>query len=603
MKRKLRLARFRDWSLDKKLICVYALCIIIPVYIVTLLGFQRYHDNLTTRVSEFGLNLTDQISTNLDNYILQLDRLSLAFYLDGVDGLTGKKDPMNVYNEKIAVDRALRNMMQIIPIHDVEGIYWVSDGEVQYSQYGSGKLVNHSGFIDEGWYDRVIAADGRGVIVPPYQPRYVVENSQSNPYIFSYARSIVKVANRNSYGVLLIDVSMDYIHKLLSETKIKTSSTLFIVDESGTIVYHPQTEHISEPFSLPLEGKFGKFTADIEGEPTMVQFVRSPQTGWIVLNTISVRQLSDELSILRNLLWIFTGAVLLLSIIFSSVLTMSIIKPLKGMKRLMRRVEMGDYEVRFHTQAKDEVGQLGNSFNHMVETINELVNRVLTMKIYQQQADFKLLQSQINPHFLFNTLESINMKAEINKDYEVAEMVSLLGKLFRLSLQQSIDSIPLSRELEYVQVYMKLQHIRFPKMIYSIEIAAELLLCRTLPWIIQPLVENAIVHAIAPARGNGSIHIAGERLGDDLLISIRNDGISISTERLTEVEQLLSAGSREDGEEHIGLYNVHKRITGFYGEQYGLSIQQLPTSGTLVQLTIRYCTDKGGSDHAENDDC
>jgi len=587
---------FKDWSLDKKLVFVYALMIIIPVIVVTFLGFQRYHDNLSGRVSEFSLNLTDQIVRNLDNYVHQIDRLSMTFYLDGVDGLRGSRDPMNLYTEKISIDRALRNMMLIIPFEDIKGIYWIRGGEVQYSQYGSSAMVDHSDFMAAGWYDRVLGADGRGVILPPYRPEGAGED---DPYIFSYARSIVNVANRVPYGVLLIDLSTSYLMELLQETKIPTSATVFIVDSSNRIIYHPDQRLIGERFGARLGPSYGKLTADLDGQ-TMVQYVRSQATGWTVVSTVPLRQLSEELNILRNLLWVFSGTVLLLAVLLSSGLTMNIIRPLKAMKRMMNRVELGDYTVRYPVQSQDEVGQLGRSFNHMVVQIDELVSRVLTMRIYQQQAEYKVLRSQINPHFLYNTLESINMKAELNGDYEVADMVSLLGKLFRLSLQESSDQIPLSRELEYVRVYMKLQQIRFPGLGFEVELAPELLDTPTLPWIVQPVVENAIVHGIAPARGKGEIRIRGWRQDDDLILQIEDDGAGVTADRLAEVNASLRQPRREDDGQHIGLYNVHRRIANRDGEGYGVSMDRHTQGWTIVTLRMRIGGEEA-QDAASND--
>jgi len=616
---------FLQWSLDKKLIFFYALMIIIPILVVTLFGFQRYEQNLTERVSEFGLNLTDQISKNMDNYLSQIDHLSMTFYFEGTDGFSVKRDPMNIFTEKKTVDRAMRNLMFIIPFHDIEGIYWIHDGEVQYSQYGSGKWIDHSQFKAEGWYDKVVKADGTGVIIPPYRPKTAgaahaaktgsesvtgsEAASKDEPYIFSYARSIVNVKNRMPYGVLLIDLSTSSFYELLNEAKVKTSSSLFIVDEAGQIIYHPDTAYIGETFKPELPGSFGKFTTTEwqDGQPTMVQFVRSEETGWTIVNTVPVKQLSQELSIIRNLLWVFAGVALVLSIIMSSVFTMNITKPLKTMKRMMHRVELGDYNVRIHDIKQDEVGQLGRSFNHMVEKINELVSRVLTMKIFQQQAEFKVLQSQINPHFLYNTLESINMKAEINQDYEVADMVSLLGKLFRLSLQQTTGLIPLSREMEYVEVYMKLQNIRFPHMKYTIMIDDSFMELHTLPWIVQPLVENAIVHGIAPMKGQGQIVVRSECIqsGQDqmLFIHVEDNGCGMSVERLDQVNGWLQRPVMEDdSDQHIGLGNVHRRIRSTYGMDYGLTITRLPDKGTRVSLNLKV-TMKEEQAHAEIDHC
>ncbi len=584
---------FRHWGLEKKLILVYGLMMIVSAWIVTWIGFRQYHHNLTERVGEFGLNLADQVSRNLDNYLAEIDGLSMTFYLDGVDGLRGKKDPLDLYMERIAVDEALRNIMFFMPFRHIQGIYWISDGEVQYSQYGVGKWVDHSDFVAEGGYDRVLTADGSGVILPPYRPDPAETGER---FIFSYARSIVNVANRASYGVLLIDLSTDHLLELLEETKAKTSSTLFIVDDAGTIVFHPDARLIGTAFSPALPGAYGTFETDWNEGRTMVQYVRSDRSGWTVVNTVPTRQLSDELAMLRNLSIAFTAVAALLSIFLSSLFTVTVIKPLKGMERLMRRVEMGDYSVRFPQQTQDEIGRLGRSFNHMVEKINELVNRVLTMKIYRQQAEVKVLRSQINPHFLYNTLESINMKAELNEDYEVADMVSLLGKLFRLSLQENAEYIPLSREAEYTEVYMRLQRIRFPKLRYTAAFDEEVLRAYTLPWIIQPLVENALVHGIAPARGQGAIEISAERRGDDLAIRIADDGCGLDEARLAEVNGRLRDAERNDDDRHdghIGLTNVHKRIYRAYGEGYGLTIERRPGGGTVATIRMRF-TREGG---------
>lgn len=606
---------FWNWSLDKKLVFFYALMIIIPITVVTLFGFQRYEKNLTDRVSEFGLNLTDQISRNIDNYLNQIDHLSMTFYFEGTEGFRVKNDPMNIYTEKKTIDRAMRNMMLVIPFHDIEGIYWVREGEVEYSQYGSGKWNDHSDFKETGWYDKVLAADGTGVIIPPYHPNYAVvsppgiaggkSQAAGESYIFSFARSIVNVKTRIPYGVLLIDLSTDSLHKLLNETKVKTSSSLFIVDESGQIIYHPDTANIGKPFKPELKGGFGKFTTSEweDHQPTMVQFVRSAETGWAIVNTVSVRQMSQELNLIRKLLWGFAGVALILSVIMSSVFTMNITRPLKTMKRMMHRVELGDYKVRILPVANDEVGQLGRSFNHMVETINELVSRVLTMKIFQQQAEFKVLQSQINPHFLYNTLESINMKAELNRDYEVADMVSLLGKLFRLSLQQNTSMIPLAKELEYIEVYIRLQAIRFPQMSYEIRIDGLHREACILPWTIQPLVENAIVHGIAPLKGQGHIVIRSERADDgDLTIHVEDNGIGMSGDRLEEVADWLYKPFLDEGQDqHIGLANVNSRIINKYGSEYGLSITRLEGGGTRVSVKMKFAA-KEESLHAEDDD-
>lgn len=233
---KLRIVPFRDWNLNSKLISVYSLTIFIPVIIVTLLGFDRYNDNLKLKVGEYGLNLTDQVSKNLDTYIQQIDRLSLTFYLDVWENLSlnpDRSNPKEVLMEKVSIDRALRSIMVVIPFSDVLGAYWINGGEVFYSQYGNGEWIDHSDFEQQDWYREALKRDGKGVLVSPYP-------SQNNDqYILTYARSIVNVQNRQSYGVLLFDISMDGLRDLVGKMKSKSAGTMIILDNEGKLVYHP----------------------------------------------------------------------------------------------------------------------------------------------------------------------------------------------------------------------------------------------------------------------------------------------------------------------------------------------------------------------------
>ncbi|QJD85434.1 sensor histidine kinase [Cohnella herbarum] len=581
---KLRIVPFRDWNLNSKLISVYSLTIFIPVIIVTLLGFDRYNDNLKLKVGEYGLNLTDQVSKNLDTYIQQIDRLSLTFYLDVWENLSlnpDRSNPKEVLMEKVSIDRALRSIMVVIPFSDVLGAYWINGGEVFYSQYGNGEWIDHSDFEQQDWYREALKRDGKGVLVSPYPSK---NNEQ---YILTYARSIVNVQNRQSYGVLLFDISMDGLRDLVGKMKSKSAGTMIILDNENKVVYHPDESLIRSSFPLKTTQPYGYYTDDIDGKETMIHYVRSSVTGWTVVNAIEVQQLSDELSLLRNLLFSYTGVMLLVSTVLFALLSFTIIKPLKEMKRLMRRVEVGDYEVQFQVRSGDEVNRLGHSFNVMVFQIRELINKVLKMKIYRQQAEVQVLRSQINPHFLYNTLESIHMKAEINSDYEVADMVASLGKLFRLSLRQTAERIPLFKELEYVNVFMGLQSVRFPKMEYIVDVPPDLMRTDILPWIVQPLVENAIIHGLTPKKGEGWIQISARTMEDDLVIEVADNGIGISDGRLDWLMKALQEQESEETGDHIGVNNVHRRIQHYYGHGYGLRIENRPEGGTTAEIRLR----------------
>lgn len=586
MKTKLRIVSFRNWNLNAKLISIYSLTIFIPVAIVTLISFNHYNANLQNKVGEYGLNLTDQVSKNLDTYIQQIDRLSLTFYLDVWDNLElnpDRSNPKDILREKTSVNRALRSILVVLPYSDIVGAYWIKDGEVLYSQYGNGNEVDHGNFAEQEWYREVVKRDGKGVLIPPYHSGIAAPNE----IVFSYARSIINVNNRQPYGVLLFDFSMKGLESVVQDMKSKSAGTMIILDDKGKIVYHPDASLFRSVFPLKVDQSYGYYRDAVYGKKVMVHYVRSPVTGWTVVNMIETKQLADELAILRNLLFSYTGVMLLVSTVLFALLTFMIIKPLKEMKRLMRRVEVGDYDVQFRVRSADEMNRLGHSFNVMVAQIRELVNKVLRMKIHQQQAQVQVLRSQINPHFLYNTLESIHMKAEMNEDYEVADMVAMLGKLFRLSLRQTAERIPLFQELEYVKVFMGLQSVRYRKMNYEVDIDPAFMPLPTLPWIIQPLVENAIIHGLSPLKGAGTIRVSAWREEGDLIIEVADDGVGLSERGLAWVRSVLKAPDSEETGDHIGINNVHRRIQHYYGQKYGLRLSDRAEGGTIAEIRIR----------------
>ena len=271
------------------------------------------------------------------------------------------------------------------------------------------------------------------------------------------------------------------------------------MDAEGNIVYAQDDQKIAQAFPIALNEDHGSFLYSMEGKEMMINYISTQVAGWKIANIIPVSELTHNIDILRNLLWTLTGVALLLSIGLSILLTTRLLRPLKKMKALMNKVEDGDYTVQFKTQSNDEIGKLANSFNIMVKKINELVHHIFVIRILKREADFKVLQSQINPHFLYNTLESISMKAEVDENYEVADMISRLGRLFRMTINHSRDLIVFAREMEYIDHYVILQKIRFPRMTFIIEIEPEVMNSFILPWIVQPLVENAIIHGLGTA--------------------------------------------------------------------------------------------------------
>ncbi len=278
----------------------------------------------------------------------------------------------------------------------------------------------------------------------------------------------------------------------------------------------------------------------------------------------------------------------LITVLFSSVFS----RRIQFLKNQMHNVATGNFELAEDIKGTDEIFDLYEDLKKMVDSMQTLINDAYKAKIQsesfklnQVEAEFKALASQINPHFLYNTLETIRMKAYVNNDKETADLVKKLGKFMRRCLEVKDGMVTLQSELEFTKSYLELQSARFgDRVSYSIYSEVDKNY-KVLPLIIQPIVENAFVHGIEGAKSNGRISIKVLYKGENVLIEVSDNGSGISSERLRELMAKLEKNDTSSGKS-IGLTNVNKRIKMYHGEQYGMSIETVLGRGTTIRLTI-----------------
>jgi len=283
-----------------------------------------------------------------------------------------------------------------------------------------------------------------------------------------------------------------------------------------------------------------------------------------------------------------------LTVFLSYQIPKSITRPLQKLNEVTEQVAEGNLAVRSDVQTGDEVGILSTSMNIMIDKINDLLEQVTKEQIRLRKAEFELLQSQINPHFLYNTLDAIIWLAEAGEQKKVVNMVRSLSEFFRTSLNRGKDIIPLKEEILHVRSYLEIQQVRYQDILkYEIDIPEELGSYPIPKITIQPLVENALYHGIKNKRGTGKIHIRGEKQGQQLIIEIEDDGIGISKERLWQVRDGIQKKVLT-GKDIYGLYNVNERIRLNFGEEYGIDIQSTYGEGTIVHVLLPCMEDASG---------
>jgi two-component system sensor histidine kinase YesM len=284
---------------------------------------------------------------------------------------------------------------------------------------------------------------------------------------------------------------------------------------------------------------------------------------------------------IRYWTYLIGGITIILAIVAAFFFTSSIAKPVLDLRNLMKRVEHGDLSVRFSRAPRDEIGDLGLGFNEMIERIQSLIDQVYVEQRSKREAELRILQEQIKPHFLYNTLDTIQWMAQEHRVDDVVSMVGALTSLFRIGLNKGRELISLSDELEHVESYLCIQKMRYEdKLDYSISCDPALRSRQVLRLMLQPLVENAIYHGIKERRGPGTLAVEARVESGDLYLTVRDDGVGINEIKLAQLNASLEEGGASVG--GYGIHNVHERIRLTFGKPYGLSFKSVYGEGTVV---------------------
>ena len=281
-------------------------------------------------------------------------------------------------------------------------------------------------------------------------------------------------------------------------------------------------------------------------------------------------------------------AIFVLLLFLSYFIPLSITRPILCLEKVTKQVAEGDLSVRAEVEDGVEVRALSESLNMMIDKINDLLEQVTTEQIRLRKAEFELLQAQINPHFLYNTLDTIIWLAESGEQKRVVAMVGSLSDFFRSTLSRGKDIVTLKEELQHVRSYLEIQQVRYQDILeYEIEVPEEMYACRLPKITIQPLVENALYHGIKNKRGVGRIRITCCREGNGCKLRVVDNGIGITGERLAQVRDGI-LNKVLTGKDIYGLYNVNERIRLNFGEDYGITIKSEYGEGTVVSVLVPY---------------
>ncbi|MNZ77169.1 Sensor histidine kinase YpdA [compost metagenome] len=427
---------------------------------------------------------------------------------------------------------------------------------------------------------------------------YVDEEENYPVHRLSLIRQIPFTDQRSS-GVLMVSLDQQELNRMLSQEPFET----VIADERGYVVAAKNPDLVGMTLNNLDYGtdvsqlERGAHKLDIKGNPSYMivdELVPDSSTnGLIVVSVFNTKDIVKDANTISMYGLLLILIVLLIALFFVYIVSILTTNRLLRLSRHLNRLALGDLSVVSRIDGNDEIGQLSRQFNYMVESINRLMEQVVekteqnnTLELAQREIKLKMMASQINPHFLFNALESIRMNAHLKGEREIANVVRLLGRLMRKNLEVGREKTALKEELDMVQAYLEIQKFRYEdRLDFVMSVDPDASIIKIPPLVIQPLVENSVVHGVEGKVDGVHVEIIIELIEDFVQFTVQDDGIGMTEERLLEVQNSIVV-SEEQEQQRIGLRNVHQRLVLSYGEDHGLKITSVNGKGTQIRFTI-----------------
>ncbi|MDF2633676.1 MAG: multi-sensor signal transduction histidine kinase [Pelosinus sp.] len=575
---------FKGENIRSKLLLYFFTLILLPIVTLGVLGNVIYSKSIEKQANEHTGQMIEQVTRNVEFYIHDMENI-ISYLSDDpqvIAFLQGKKEGENRGNLTNEIRRILKTYTNVHP--EIAGILIVNDNNIYISN--EMHRISRDPLTDEPWYKRAVAAPkAMQLFSKPIGRNITTTLNYSADEVVSIAKAVIDPLTGQRLGVILIDLKLDKIKQVIEAITLGKNGFLYIMDANGGIVYAPVNPIVYRVKNEWLTDSANSIVKTIQGSDFQIIYKDSAYSNWKTIGVFSLNETLKEVTILRHYSILIGLVTLILAIVAAFFFTASIAKPLSKLRSLMKRAEEGDLSVRFNSKYNDEIGQLGNSFNNMIKEISNLIDMVYTEQKRKREAELKTLQAQIKPHFLYNTLYTIQWMAGEHGAQDVVHIVGALANLFRIGLSKGKEMISVHEELEHVRSYLTIQKARYEdKLMYEIKYDEDILNYSVLKLILQPLVENAIYHGINARRGGGNITITARVDKGKLYFCVADNGIGITSEKLKDIRQSLENNHGETAKTGFGIFNVNERIKLSFGSEYGLIYTSVYQEGTKVEV-------------------
>ena len=571
----------KNLSIQSSIFMYFTVTAIIAIALISLIIFQRFTNSLNATIIEENSGIVGQLGESVDSYLRNAMKVSDSIYYNVIK------------NTDISNDDIKRGMNLIYVNNDnmIDDIALISGKGELIESMPALRLKDNSNVLEKDFFKKSMAESEYINFSMPHIRDLFDRNESSYSWVISLSRAVeVTDEGKATQALLLINLNYMYFEEIFSNVNLGNGGYVYLTNDRGDIIWHPKQNEIysgrfKEDNKYAATLKDGITVENVSGKNLTLNVRTIGYTGWKLVGVTPSAALGVDGIKFRFFVLFVADLFLFLLAMINAFISDKISNPIKSLDGSVREIESGNLDVEIVPSGSYEVEHLGKSIKNMLGRIKVLMSDLVEEHNAKRKSEFDTLQSQINPHFLYNTLDIIVWMIENENSDKAVSIVTALAKFFRISLSKGKNIITVKDEVEHVRNYLMIQNMRFKNRFeYSIDVDEEVLSYSSLKLMLQPLVENAIYHGMEFMDGDGEIDVKVFKEDDSLYFTITDNGLGMSEDM---VETLLSKdfvpSKKGSG---IGVKNVNERIKLYFGSEYGLKVESEPDEGTKITIHL-----------------
>ncbi len=575
---------FQKTSIRYTIFVYFTVSALVMILLIGMSLYGRLAEQFLAVIREENQAAISQINQSVDSYLRTVMKLSDSLYYGVIKNADLSQEGETV-NSKVT-------LLYDNNKDSVANIALLSKKGELLSAVPAARLKTGMDVTGEEWFKNTLDHPENLHFSMPHV-QYIFDNSENQyRWVISLSRAVeITQGTSTDQGVLLIDIAYGSLQQLLDNVAMGNEGYLYLANSDGELIYHPKIQLIDAGLAQENTQTIQKFQdgneqETFQGKKRDVVVKSVGYTGWKLVGVTPDQGFSLN-HLKTRLFMVFVAAFFLfLLALINSYISSRITAPIQELEKSVNALEEGALDTEVYIGGSYEIQHLGRSIGDMAKRIQTLMDDIVAEHESKRKSEFDTLQSQINPHFLYNTLDIIVWMVENEQKQEAVKVVTALARFFRISLSRGKSIIPVKDELEHVRNYLMIQQMRFKnKFVYQIEAEPEVLSLASLKLMLQPLVENAIYHGMEFMDGDGEIVVKAWRQEGNLRFTIADNGLGMTTEQAAGLLTGRTHGSSRRGS-GIGVKNVNERIRLYFGEEYGLVIWSEPDEGTKVEICL-----------------